>query len=179
MRLPTVRLSTRHIMMAVAILGLIFGGVVETRRRGERFQVLADYHWRKCGYMLVGFEPQALTPHYAWHEQMSLKYRDAATHPWFPVVTDPPRPLENCKRPCLCGVRVSANGSGLKREFLEREGWITNEGELLEDETRFFTSARRGEERIRSEGATQDEAWRKAFDQARSFGVRLPTLHQS
>ena len=40
MRLPTVRLSTRHIMMAVAILGLIFGGVVETRRRGERFQVL-------------------------------------------------------------------------------------------------------------------------------------------
>ena len=107
---------------------------------------------------------------------MSQKYRNAVTHPWFPVLIDPPAPLENCKSPCLCGVRVSANGPGLIREFLEREGWETNEGELLEDETRFGASASKGKKHIQSEGATQDEAWRKAFDQARSFGVRLSTV---
>ena len=176
MRFPSVRLSTRHIMIAVAISGLIFGGLVETRRRGERFQVLADYHYRKLRGLYGCFEPQSLPPHYVWHEQMSQKYRNAVTHPWFPVLIDPPAPLENCKSPCLCGVRVSANGPGLIREFLEREGWETNEGELLEDETRFGASASKGKKHIQSEGATQDEAWRKAFDQARSFGVRLSTV---
>jgi len=27
-----------------------------------------------------------------WHEEMARKYREAAWHPWFPVMPDPPPP---------------------------------------------------------------------------------------
>ena len=175
MRLSRVRFTVRQTMIAVAGVGLLFGGAVETRRRRERFDNLASYHWRKYPGRFCSFTPQRLSPHDEWHGQMSRKYSRAASYPWFPVASDPPPPLDTRKSPCLCDLQFSASHPGLMRDFLEREGWETNCGELEEDANRFLASAYKGEGRIEAEGATEDDAWQKLFDRARALGVRLPT----
>jgi hypothetical protein len=177
MRVPRTSFTIRQLVVAVAGLGLVFGGIVETRRRRERFLTLAGYHWRKYpGRFGNCFGvPTRFSPHSEWHREMSEKYTLAYRSPWLPVASDPPPPLDRCP----CSPQSSATLTDLMREFLEREGWDTHCGETIEG--RFSASCNRGEgheEIIVAEGASEDEAWGKMFARARELGVRLPNEAQ-
>lgn len=97
MRMP--RLTTRRLMVAVAIAGVGLGWHHWMQLRAARLQARANWHflqWRaicdpipaqevmKPGWM---FPPRA-----GYHFRMFMKYSNAADHPWLPMRPDPPEP---------------------------------------------------------------------------------------
>jgi len=106
-RLRTVITPRR--MIAVAVVGVVIGSVLERR---SRFLKLAEYHRsqivgapfviamrapdRVCVELWMDAQGRAVSPQEIvkdqWHSQLSSKYLGAAARPWLPVERDPPRP---------------------------------------------------------------------------------------
>jgi hypothetical protein len=85
MQLPRPRFSLRRMMVAVAIVGVVFGVLV----RAARFQQVSDYH---RGRIILISPPDPRVHVTLYHMQMANKYSYAARHPWLPVTPDPPEP---------------------------------------------------------------------------------------
>jgi hypothetical protein len=88
MRLPRPRFTVRRLMVVVAIIAMAtYTGMVVWRI--ETYAVRADIHARhNSGHSFK----YASTDLIHWHEQMRLKYENAARNPWLPVGPDPPEP---------------------------------------------------------------------------------------
>jgi hypothetical protein len=105
MRLPRFRLRT--LMIAVAVVGILFGSGLELHRRSVRFQALAERHGSEAHVMHIrgsngraGGELRVLSINDVpidrkladWHLELRDRYRLAAGRPWLPVPPDPPEP---------------------------------------------------------------------------------------
>jgi hypothetical protein len=106
MRSPRVRFTVRWMMVAVAVLAVLFS----VAERHFRFQRLGDYHFRKqfvdvgCfgmmvtrdGEKTVWVEASTATPitlaEARWHGALHEKYQKAARYPWVSVEPDSPKP---------------------------------------------------------------------------------------
>jgi hypothetical protein len=106
-------MTTRRLMIAVAVVAVLSAGAVSMHHRSIRFLDLASRHQRRVaearemifvssmrellkrneGIGPVSFEG---TRHWGlladYHKRMELKYRRAARYPWLPVAFDPPVP---------------------------------------------------------------------------------------
>ncbi len=89
MRLPRPRYSVRWLMIAVAIIAVAtYMGMVAWRF--ATYAVRADAHARHLNSgRSFKYDSSDLIQ---WHEQMRLKYQNAARNPWLPVGPDPPEP---------------------------------------------------------------------------------------
>jgi len=104
MRVPKFR--TRTLMIAVAVLGIAFGGLAGLQRmdqRMQRFRFLARNHSQQGlvnRLKLVGLvahgaaeaDTEGCRMLAEYHQALNVKYEYAARHPWLPVSTDPPEP---------------------------------------------------------------------------------------
>ena len=100
MRVPKFRIRT--LMIAVAVLGIAFGGLAGLRQmdqRRQRFRALARNHLVNRLTLIGLAEHQAAkadTERYRmraeYHLALNQKYQYAASHPWLPVSSDPPEP---------------------------------------------------------------------------------------
>ena len=104
MRVPKFRIRT--LMIAVAVLGIAFGGLVGLQRmdeRRQRLRALARSHLQRGIVNRLTLEgsvahraAKADTERYRtraeYHDALNLKYEYAAHHPWLPVSSDPPEP---------------------------------------------------------------------------------------
>ena len=104
MRVPKFRIRT--LMIAVAVLGIAFGGLAGLQRmdqRRQRLRALAQNHLQRGIVNRLTLE--GLVAHGAakadieryrmrteYHHALNLKYEYAARHPWLPVSSDPPEP---------------------------------------------------------------------------------------
>ncbi|WP_435010913.1 hypothetical protein P12x_002203 [Tundrisphaera lichenicola] len=111
------RLSTRRLMLIVAVMAVILAVASTLIRRRARFQVARDFHFSRsiyttpkeeneirfydaAGNLLYRFDTPAPTPEqrrlrqarHDWHVRLSVKYGEAARRPWLPVEPDPPEP---------------------------------------------------------------------------------------
>jgi len=106
----SVRFTMRRIVVGVAVIALVLGGLVGILRRIRRYDELGAYHRdqivcrvrripRADGtlmYLLEALDPSGkpVTPYQyridEWHMQMSERYWRAASHPWLDVKVDPP-----------------------------------------------------------------------------------------
>jgi hypothetical protein len=86
------RWTTRRLMLAVVVVGLLMGWVNLARRR-ERFQTLAVKHEVLLYFAIHGHHHGGPNPERAgYHESMRLKYLRAADRPWLMVEPDEPAP---------------------------------------------------------------------------------------
>ncbi len=110
--MPIPRFKLRTLLLMVALFAVALAVVVEISQRRNRFQRLADDHWKQTlllpedqidinGYSYV--ENQATrTKIYTgknmrdidYHDLLYRKYEYAASHPWLPVEPDPPPPAK-------------------------------------------------------------------------------------
>jgi hypothetical protein len=93
MRPPRIRLTVRGMMLAVAILAVVLGVLIERRRR---FRAIAGgYRSEQASHSSIlislGRNP-AIAERDAWLRKMVAKYERAAGCPWLPVPPDPPDP---------------------------------------------------------------------------------------
>ena len=89
MRLPRPRFTVRPLMVFVAIIAVaIYTGMVFWRF--ETYAMRAAAHARRLNSGHSYIYDSADLIH--WHEQMRLKYENAARNPWLPVAPDPPEP---------------------------------------------------------------------------------------
>jgi hypothetical protein len=89
-------------MVAVALVGLMFGIPLELKSRSQRFQRVANEHLDRTRpiYSLVGMPigwkppplPRISRESDLYHKQMATKYEFAARYPWLPVAPEPPKP---------------------------------------------------------------------------------------
>ena len=104
MRVPKFRIRT--LMIAVAVLGIAFGGLAGLQRmaqRSQRLLALARNHRQRGVVNRLTLEglvahgaAKADTERYRmraeYHRALNLKYDYAARNPWLPVSSDPPEP---------------------------------------------------------------------------------------
>jgi hypothetical protein len=114
--MPLPQMTTRRWMIAVAVVALSMGGIVEfvrLKRRSDDLTVRAQDHARRASFyhlytpgvdehLRATLEPQErsavedrktrLLGVIAYHEAMARKYDRAARYPWLPVEPDPPEP---------------------------------------------------------------------------------------
>ena len=113
MRVP--RMTTRRWMIAVAFVGLLFGGAiggVRLKQRYDLFLARVREHeqeearfrsWEQDLAAALGGLPssprdpfllrwQCLHSHAAYHKELKNKYEHAARYPWLPIGPDPPLP---------------------------------------------------------------------------------------
>lgn len=90
MRLPRVRFTVRRLMVAVAVVGLLFG----MADRSRRFSAIADLYggYRVQASVTTPEEIRQLKEWNAYRKAFYLKYRRAARYPWLPIESDPPEP---------------------------------------------------------------------------------------
>ena len=101
------RCTVRRLMVAVAIVGVVLGVMIE---RNSRFRKLASLHQAECEKLLkmpiimfAGSSDDPVMRRLEWHYPMKLKYERAARYPWLPAAPDPPEP-EYLRRPFTPGV---------------------------------------------------------------------------
>jgi hypothetical protein len=102
------RVMTLRWMIAVAVVAVLVGSVLERR---SRFLRLAEYHRsqvvgvqhviamrapdRVCVELWLDHRGRTLSPQQfvedQWHDQLASKYFGAAARPWLPVASDTPR----------------------------------------------------------------------------------------
>ena len=85
MRFP--RVTTRRLLMLVAALAVILGGLTTLQRRRERFRRIAAEYSSASKAVYTG--PDDLTMQ-EYHADLALKYKAAADRPWLPIEADPP-----------------------------------------------------------------------------------------
>jgi hypothetical protein len=106
----SVRLSTRRIVVAVAVIAILLGGLTAVARRIRRFDHLAYLHRSQMSGLMIGFRRpdgtttmlpanvdaagKPLTPQQErmdhWHWEMAERYQRATHFPWAEVTVDPP-----------------------------------------------------------------------------------------
>jgi hypothetical protein len=84
------RLTTRHLLVLVALVGLALGSVAWMQRRAASFRGVAAHH--RSRIILVG-PPSSLFDLTVYHMEMAQKYERAARYPWLLVEPDPPEPM--------------------------------------------------------------------------------------
>jgi hypothetical protein len=84
------RFKMQTLLVAVLVAGIASCVFVV---RARRFREIAESHW-KDPYRLYFpcFGRSWVWEHIAWSDAMLQKYEYAATHPWLPVLPDPPMP---------------------------------------------------------------------------------------
>jgi hypothetical protein len=87
MRLP--RLTTRRLLVLVAVVGIVLGAGQELRRRSARYREISNRHFAALGFEGSG---SVWEPAPRWHSAMWKKYDRLARYPWLPVEPDPPPP---------------------------------------------------------------------------------------
>ena len=106
MRLLPIRFTIRHVMVLVALVGLVLGMIVEGERRRTRFRIIAAEHLEQSMryFVLFGggdseYQRRSMqlwddmySPIVAYHVNLHEKYEWAARFPWLPVASDPPKP---------------------------------------------------------------------------------------
>ena len=95
MRLPRPRLTARRLMILVAVVGLVLGGLaLVRRRRAYALTMVARYQEKlmdtRSWTTQVKFE--AATPKWLYYRERYSKWRSAAASPWLPFEADPPPP---------------------------------------------------------------------------------------
>jgi hypothetical protein len=104
MRVPKFRIRT--LMIAVAVLGIAFGGLAGLQRmaqRSQRLLALARNHRQRgivnrltlegsVAHRAAKAETERYRMRTEYHDALKLKYEYAARHPWLPVSSDPPEP---------------------------------------------------------------------------------------
>jgi hypothetical protein len=102
MSLPRFRLRT--LMIAVAVLGVIFWTTLWLGKRVRGYRWMAEYHdsrrWKTPIARPPGATDQGITAgglvtsveRERWHAAMAAKYWRAARYPWINVEPDPPEP---------------------------------------------------------------------------------------
>jgi hypothetical protein len=103
MRWPRRRFRLSTALIAVAVLGIIFG-LQRIRFLAKEYGFLSRKHWNALlAYDDVYAPPDGLSPELVrirahqevmrqYHGSLSEKYCIAASHPWLPVPPDPPPP---------------------------------------------------------------------------------------
>jgi hypothetical protein len=94
MKLSRPRFTVQQLMVAVAIVGLVLGIMIE---RQTRFRKIAAHHRAEFEKIIqMNAHPFAGSSEEAvrleWHESMRLKYESAARNPWLSVEPDSPEP---------------------------------------------------------------------------------------
>jgi hypothetical protein len=89
MRPPRVRFTVRWLMIAVAVVGMLWGGGVEVQRRSARYRKIADSHFPRIFHLRPG---SIMTPREKWHVALWRKYDRLSRYPWLPVEPDPTPP---------------------------------------------------------------------------------------
>ena len=95
MRLPRIQLTIRRIMIAVAVVGVAFSMPAALRRRSESFSRISQAHFRVANaqyFLPLGSPMRVSLACWRWHVQLGRRYQSAATRPWLPVESDPPKP---------------------------------------------------------------------------------------
>jgi hypothetical protein len=92
MRLPRMQLTIRRMMIAVAVVGVAFSIPAALRRRSEAFAQIYQAHFRAANALLFSPPRPMRVSLFHWHIQLGRKYQAAATRPWLPVESDPPKP---------------------------------------------------------------------------------------
>jgi hypothetical protein len=91
MRLPRVQFTIRRLMIAVAVVGVAVSIPAALRRRSETFARISEAHFRSADALNPPRKHRRV-PLAEWHIQLGWKYRAAASRPWLPVQSDPPKP---------------------------------------------------------------------------------------
>src|SRR4051812_40930884 len=104
--MPLPRFRLRTLMIAVAAVGVVFGGLAGLHRidqQRQRFRTLARNHLNReyvnrlimQGSAEYG-DAKAITEQHRmlaeYHHALNLKYEHAARYPWLPVPPDEPEP---------------------------------------------------------------------------------------
>ena len=91
MPFPRVRLTVRRMMVAVAIVGVGLGLLLQRRAVNLRLEAARHAGDGSLVSLEEVYNPttDAGMDH---HQAMAEKYRQAALHPWLPVASDPPDP---------------------------------------------------------------------------------------
>jgi hypothetical protein len=107
MRVPRLRFTLRRMMIAVALVALLFGAAAGLWRRHLSFKRQADEYAKRMntefarGYRVAiarwpsDGELKMKDEHYRlkdYYKQLKLKYERAAARPWLPVESDRPPP---------------------------------------------------------------------------------------
>ena len=94
MRLSRLRMTTRWLMVVVAIIAVGCAMVVSlVERRRARFARIADRHVAVFLTPAQIRDPERRSAsRLDWHSKMAGKYLQAARYPWLPVEPDPPKP---------------------------------------------------------------------------------------
>src|SRR6185437_4580088 len=97
MRLP--RMTTRRMMIAVAVVGVLFAVTIEGARLVRRWDYcrsMASYHDARDGTYQGSWVPDPAIPldpvNFAYHTRMRRKWEHAAWRPWLPMPPDPSPP---------------------------------------------------------------------------------------
>jgi hypothetical protein len=107
MRMPRFRFTIRRMMVAVAIVGALFG-VLGLWQRSAAYAAIAERHAdeelaivalaldaltaRDGPRLPTGLTLRMLMSRAVLHHKLARKYRRAARYPWLPVAPDPPEP---------------------------------------------------------------------------------------
>ena len=102
MTIPRPRLTVRRLMIAVALVGLMMGGLALLYRRREfallksgQFHQQASAHSRHK-YIRTGqgraVRRSFLGPRALFYQALGARWRTAADRPWLPFEADPPTP---------------------------------------------------------------------------------------
>jgi hypothetical protein len=166
---PTVRVWT--LMAALVVVGLILCGIVQTSRRRQRFQRIADYHQRKIPN--GAFQQYPISGHDEWHNAMAMKYHFAADHPLLPVAPDYPAPMEVPGPVCTCRSEEHTTTATEIEEALSREGWWVHSMRRADkdnDPARIMWDlwAQKGKRQLRIGGKSEDEAFQQLLKVVRA-----------
>ena len=108
MRVPRLRFTLRRMMIAVAVVSILFGMAAGLWRRHVSFQRQADAYAKKSNdeglrgarIDLLWFqsdpELRMRDEHYRlmdYYDELKVKYERAAARPWLPVESDRPPPV--------------------------------------------------------------------------------------
>jgi hypothetical protein len=100
MRLPRVRFTVRRIMLAVAVVAIVLGGL-RLWCLSAHYRALAEVHRQKADEVVRGtYAGPGGSYHLEWcawpspnkeyHLRLKENYERAASRPWLPVEPDPP-----------------------------------------------------------------------------------------
>jgi hypothetical protein len=107
MRSPREQFTARRMMVAMAIVGIVIGGVLkvpEWLERSREYQLrLMDFSEIRNASLTAaipdGIAPQDLEAYrlyqhrrWEWADRLAWKYARASRFPWLPIAPDPPEP---------------------------------------------------------------------------------------
>ena len=97
MTTPRPRLTVRRLMIAVALAGLVMGGLAALNRRRGYALAMAAHHYRSHKRELrnTRFDESGVghySPKARYHATLCIKWGASARRPWLPFEADPRDP---------------------------------------------------------------------------------------